>query len=186
MTDKVKRDEVASEMQKRLYANRDGRLLPAQWLDLATEPLVVVLLLTTPALILLGPRMGAILARTWWLALLLIVVLYIVPVVLRAIRYARAPVHFATLYGGTRLQTWRFWKTPDFHMTDGTPVRFKSRLAPQMPVSRDRQYIVYYLDDPGGKVLLSYAPADHENIALWMPNKHFDARFARRTGKSKS
>ena len=32
-----------------------------------------------------------------------------------------------------------------------------------------REYLVYFLDEPQGKVLLSIAPADHEDAELWLP-----------------
>ncbi|MDZ4770469.1 MAG: hypothetical protein SGJ24_15190 [Chloroflexota bacterium] len=180
---KFKRDIVTPEMRARLLRNRDGRLLPAQWLDLATEPLVILLILLPPAIFLFGPRVMS-LFRVWWLLALVAFVVLVVPLFLRAVRYARAPIYYARLRapeGGVR--RWMPWRAQQFVAPNDVVVKFGKRLAPTLHTTADHEYMVYYLDDPAGKVLLSLAPADHEHAELWTPTKGFRMRHAQRTGK---
>ena len=110
-----------------------------------------------------------------------VAVLLFLPVILRAYRYARAPIHFARLYAG--VQPWFGWGRPQvFHTDTDEAVTFPQRLAPRLPLKINREYLVYFLDEPRGKVLLSIAPADHEDAELWLPSRQFEARYGRRTG----
>ncbi|MCC6804493.1 MAG: hypothetical protein IT319_16535 [Anaerolineae bacterium] len=179
MMEKPKRDPVVPAMRERLLANRDGRLTPEQWGDLIAQPLVVLILLGGMGLAAFGPRLVALL-RFWWIIVPLILLLVIGPVILRAFRYARAPVHFARLYAG--VQAWGFRKPQVFYTVDDEPVAFQKRLAPKLPLRIDGEYLIYYLDEPQGKVLLSLAPADHEDAEHWLPTKGFAIRHERRSG----
>ncbi len=177
--EKPKRDPVTAEMRQRLLINRDGRLTPGQWGELIVQPLVVVVLLSGFALAAFGPRLVPLL-RFWWLILLLLGLLVLTPALLRAYRYARAPVHFARLAAG--VQPWRGLRKPMiFYDETDEEVKFPQRLAPRLPLVIDAEYIVYYLEEPQGKVLLSAAPADHEDAEAWLPTKNFEARQHRRT-----
>jgi hypothetical protein len=51
-----------------------------------------------------------------------------------------------------------------------------------MRLDVDREYLVYYLDQPDGRILLSLAPSDHEDAATFAPSDSFRRRFARRDG----
>ncbi|MBL8131604.1 MAG: hypothetical protein JNL42_07075 [Anaerolineae bacterium] len=182
--EKLKHDRVSTEMRRRLIANREGKLHPSQWLDLATEPLVMLLLLAAPTAVILGPRL-AVVFRAWWLFLLVFVIVAIVPTLLRARRYARTPVFFARLYGtGGFQRRWLFWRLPKFRSADDVTVRFSRQLAPQLPTEPGQEYLVYYLDEPAGKVLLSFAPADHQDAETWLPTPRFETRQARRRGSA--
>lgn len=178
---KRKGDPVGAEMRERLLANRDGRLTPGQWGDLIAQPLIVLVLLGGIGLAAFGPRFVALL-RFWWIILPLIALFVLAPVVLRAYRYARAPVHFARLYAG--VQPWGLRKPVVFYNSDDEPVTFTRRLAPRLPLKIDGEYLIYYLDEPQGKVLLSAAPTDHEDAEHWQPTKNFAIRSERRTGSS--
>lgn len=179
--EKRKRDPVVPEMRERLRANRDGRLAPAQWIDMIIQPLIPLLLLLAPALLVFGVRFIA-LARFLPLLILLVVLMFAVPAVLRARRYARAPVHFARLYAGIGQNAWwAFWKPTVFYTAADEPFPFKRRLAPSLPLRIDREYLVYYLEEPDGRVLLSAAPVDHDDADSWMPTETFDRRFNQRT-----
>ncbi len=180
MVEKPKRDPVTPGMRERLIVNRDGRLTPEQWGDLIAQPLVVLILLGGMGLAAFGPRLIALL-RFWWVIIPLLIALVIGPVLVRAYRYARAPVHFARLYAG--VQAWGFRKPQVFYTKADEPVEFRQRLAPRLPLRIDAEYLVYYLDEPQGKVLLSIAPADHEDADHWLPTKSFEARFVRRAGR---
>ncbi len=180
MVVKRKRDAVVPEMRERLLVNRDGRLHVGQWLDLIVEPLVSLVLLFGGGFLVFGARMMILFERAWWVLLPAILILVIFPVTVRAYRYARAPIHFARLYAG--VQPLRGWRSQVFYTAGDEQIVFKRRLAPRLPLKIEHEYLVYFLDEPNGKVLLSIAPADHEDADLWQPTKSFDARYTRRTG----
>jgi hypothetical protein len=170
-------------MRDRLRTNRDGRLTPAQWGELIVQPLIVLVLLSGFALAAFGPRLLPLL-RVWWIVLPLIALMVVAPAIFRAYRYARAPIHFARLVAGT--QTWqgglRFWRKPMLFYTEADEaVKFPKRLAPRMPLVTDVEYLVYYLEEPQGKVLLSAAPAEHDDAEAWLPSKNFEARQKQRS-----
>lgn len=184
MMQKPKRDNVAHEMRERLFANRNGRLLPAQWIDLVIEPLVTALILVMVALPVFGARFVALFRASWWILLPTIIVLIAVPAIMRAYRYARAPIQFAHLYGTERAgRRWAFWRPLEFQSAGEEIVRFTKRLSPRPVLQQDREYLIYYLEDARGKVLLSCAPADHQDAELWQPSKQFGDRLSHRRGR---
>ena len=176
---KRKRYVLTPEMREQLLANRDGKLTSSQWLSIVTRPLLSMLLLFGLAIIVFGPRMLLLTARVWWLGLILIAVLVIVPLVLRAQRYARLPIHFARLYADVPFRPW--WRPTIFYTEDDEPVEFKRRLAPSVPLRIDGEYLLYYLEDGSQRVLLSLAPADHEDAEKFLPTERFKLRFNQRT-----
>ncbi len=178
--EKRKRDLVVPEMRERLRANREGKLAPAQWIDMIVQPLIPLLLLLAPVLLVFGVRMVA-LVRFLPLLIVIVALILAIPAVLRARRYARAPVHFGRLYAGVAQNAWwAFWKPPVFYTAADEPFPFKRKLAPSLPLRIDREYLVYYLEEPDGRVLLSAAPADHEEADSWLPTETFDRRFNQR------
>lgn len=176
---KRKRYVVTPEMRERLLANRDGKLTSSQWLSIVTRPLLAMLLLFGLAIIVFGPRMLLLTSRLWWLGLLLIGGLMLAPLIMRAQRYARLPVHFARLYSDVPFRPW--WRPMVFYTEADEPVEFKRRLAPSMPVRIDAEYLVFYLEDGNQRVLLSFAPADHEDAEKFMPTERFQLRFKQRS-----
>lgn len=185
MTEKRKRDPVTADMRQRLLANRDGRLTPGQWGELIAQPLFILILLCGMGIAALGPRLLPLL-RLWWLVLPIIALIIITPMILRAYRFARAPVKFTHLNAG--VQHWRaFGKTLNFYIPDetleGKPVKFSGRLTSRLPLVTDVEYLIYYLDEPNGRVLLSTAPADHPDASLWKPTKNFEIRKERRAAR---
>ena len=170
-------DVVKAAMRQRLLKNRDGRLHKGQWSSVITEPIVVLLLLATPAIIIVGPRFKYLFALNIWLLLLLIVAVIGVPAYRRARRYRAAPMKFAVLKSPAALHSrLMFWKEDEFLDDQGQRVRFKQRLAPPMSLAPDRAYLVYYLVDGGKNVLLSLAPADHPQARNWYPTRNFPRR----------
>jgi hypothetical protein len=166
-------------MRARLLTNRDGRLTPSQWRDMVTEPLVTLLLLLVPGMMVVGPRLffGA----GWIIGLGGLGALAVV-LLLRAQRYARLPVHYAVLSAGDEFRPfWMFWKAQTFYTESEKPLHFHKSLAPYMPLRSGERYLVYYLKDAETNVLLSIAPADHEDAAQWQPSSLYEARLKRRT-----
>jgi len=175
-------DKVSPQMRSRLLANRRGKLTTEQWKDAVTEPLGVLLLLLAPAIIILGPRMLLLSARGIVVVLAGIVVLVALPMVLRAWRYARAPLYFDKFYAGDYpAPSWVFWRPQVFYTENGEAIQFKKRLAPRVRLRANRAYIVYYLRESDHCVLLSLAPADHVNADKWQPDDMFYNRQAQRT-----
>ena len=174
---------VSPEMRKRLLVNRHGKMTSDQWKDMVTEPLVTLLLLFVPVLFVLGPRV-VMMGRMLWIGGFAVAILLFVPVIFRAYRYARMPLHFAELKAGDESPAaWKVWKAPILYTKAGQMVRFNKRLAPYSLLRRDKQYLVYYLKDSRNNILLSIAPADHPDAKSWQPSTAFEARFHQRGGK---
>ncbi len=151
---------------------------------MVTEPLVTLLLLLAPAIMILGPRIMAVTVRGLWIVAVVFILVVIVPLVFRAQCYARAPVHFDTLYAGDNpIPRIFFWRPVILYTASGQPVRFAKRLAPRLPLNANRAYLTYYLKDAQQHVLLSLAPADHPDAAHWQPSESFQSRFDRRHGR---
>jgi hypothetical protein len=181
--EKPKNDFISDEMRVRLLANRNGKLTIQQYKDVITAPLATLLVLLAPLIVILGARLAVLSLRGLWIVLLVGLVVVLVPLVLRARRYARAPVHFAILNAGDHPRSfWEFWKPQVMVRQDGDPTTFRSRLAPYLPLRPNHDYVVYYLEEVGGAILLSLAPADHPDAVQWQPTSVFQTRFKQRTG----
>lgn len=178
------RDALPAEMRSRLLENRHGRLAAAQWKELVAEPLVALLLLTLPALFILGPRLLALFAAGAWLVLGAGAAGLAVMLGLRARRYARLPLHAATLRTDAHPRPgWALWRADVLYTEAGEALRFRRWLAPRLPLRPNRAYLVYYLREESRAVLLSLAPADHPEAASWRPGPAFYDRGARRARK---
>ncbi len=176
--EKKKRDAVSAEMVDSLKANREGRLTVDQWLREVTRPLIIGIALYGAGILVFGPRLLLLTARGLWIGLLIAFIgLIVLPLIFRARRYARMPIHFKRMYGeGVTL----FTRRAIFQDEDRTEICFARRLAPANPILQDVEYVVYYLQDNQQKILLSYAPADHADVKNWLPTEKFDKRFQRR------
>jgi len=178
---KSKHHAIPDEMRVRLLANRNGRLTVQQYKDVITAPLATLLVLLAPFIIIFGARLALLTLRGLWIVFLLGGVALLVPLVLRARRYARAPVRFAVLNAGNAPRSfWQFWKPQVMSTHAGEAVQFRTRLAPYMPLYPNHDYLVYYLEEPGGNVLLSLAPADHPDAENWQPTSVFNTRLKQR------
>ena len=178
--DKPKRDVITREMRERLFANRDGRLTVSQWMAITTDPLITLLLLLSPAILLVGLRLPFLLVRGW-LVLLIALVACAVVLMLRARRYARQPLHYRVLYAAsTPWSRFIFWKMPGFYDDEGRVYRFGRWLAPRIPMLADRAYAVYYLNDSNQPVLCSVIPLTHPDADSFQPTTNFHRRFERR------
>ena len=96
------RERVSSQMRSRLLTNRHGKLTSAQWKDMVTEPLGVMLLLLAPANIILGPRLLRFATRFLVLGLVALVLIVLIPktlvwLALDLINIEMVPVQFLHL-----------------------------------------------------------------------------------------
>jgi len=176
-------DPITPDMRARLSANSDGKLTSQQWREIVTEPLATLLLLLVPAIILLRARVFYLVAGGGWLIGLLLLVVLGGVILLRAVRYARAPIHVGIFRAGEQFRPfWMFWKREVFFDESGKQVRFGKRLAPAARRQAGERYLIYYLKDREEWVLLSIAPADHPDAARWKPSPAFQTRL---TGRSR-
>jgi hypothetical protein len=174
-------ETLTTAMRDRLCTNRHGRLTTDQWKEIVTEPLVLLLLALPVLLLVLGPRLAFLVGRGWLIGLGLVLLFGLVTV-LRAVRYARAPVQVATLCAQDA-GLWRpvLWKPVVLYRETGEGVRFAKRLAPTIHLRPDQRYLVYYLKEGSSHVLLSMAPADHPDAAQWQPSELFETRLNQRS-----
>lgn len=178
-------EPINPEMASRLAENRDGRLTSNQWVSIVTEPLNLLLLLCLPLILVVGPRLFLLSLRGGRILpiMLIMLVIVVVPLVFRAMRYARIPVEHAVLYSDTvQPSRWFFWRPPVMFHEDGSPARFRKRLAPYTPLEPNQSYIVYYMKDGDQMVLLSLAPTNHRYAERWQPSTTFHTRQQRRKG----
>lgn len=182
MTGKVKRgDSVVPEMRQRLMENRGGKMTVSQWLDIVMQPVGALIALSLTAGVVMLPRTVMVLARGGWFFLLVLLAVIVVTMAFRAYRYARQPVHFAEMQAEVDTPPlWMFWRGLKLQAEDGKRYHLRKRLAPRPFIKRGERYIVYYLQDEGGPVLLSIAPTAHPDSERWQPTKQFDARYRRR------
>lgn len=163
---------VSRAMRQRLAANREGRLTAEQWRDLVSEPLAPLLILLIPGVFIAGPLLGRLLlGRGVLVALLIALVVIAVPLAFRVWRYSNPVIEHDTLYTGPSAVTrWLFWRAETLYTASGDPVRFRRRVAPFTILRPNTAYLVYYLQEPTTLVLLSLAPVDHPDAALWQPS----------------
>lgn len=177
-------NKIQPEMYNNLLANREGRLTTEQWKDMVTEPLVRVLLLlvlASPILLFAGPRTFAFGWRGLLLALVVAFVLFLVPMMFRARRYARAPLYHSVLHTGAMPRPWWvFWRPHILFDDNGQPQRFTRMLVTPGRLRSGTAYMVYYLKESESNVLLSLIPADHPEADRVRPTASFFDRQARR------
>lgn len=156
-------------MRARLVANAQGKLTAEQRRDLVTEPLTPLLILLIPGVILGSNLLGrALLGRTLVLIVLGVLVIFAVPMVIRAWRYSNPDIQSAVLYTGANgVDRWLFWRAEVLYTDKGDPMKFRRRVAPITILKPNSAYRVYYLDEPVGLVLLSIAPVDHPDAPTW-------------------
>ena len=153
----------------------------AQWLSLVTQPLTPLLVLLAPLVVVFGPRVMALSLRGIGLIALLVVVLLLTPALFRARRYARAPLQFAQLRAGSgQVASLFFWRAPVLLDAEGQALRFQRRLTPLPRLSPGQAYLVYYLQEPDQRVLLSLLRADHPEAERYLPTESFRRRAQRR------
>jgi len=168
-----------------LSTNRHGKLTSDQWLNLVTAPLPVIFVLATPILLALFLTPARVILRlgplTQYLlpALLLGIVLMLV---FRARRYATLPVFQDTFYGGeVGSGMWsRVRRQMTVYTPAGDPVVLEGFAADPPYLEPDMPYLMYYLEEPERRTLLSYAPTDHPDIEMWKPSERFYQRQQKR------
>lgn len=170
---------LSPAMRERLTANQQGKLTTSQWKDMVTEPLAPLLLLILPAILIFG-RFG-VASRFILLAFPAVLIVLLLVGLLRARRYARLPVQFQVLYAEKPGFLIGLLRPIRFVTDSGTQVVFHRLLMPRPALKADYAYLVYYLNDPGRRILLSMTPADAPDADRWKPSEQFEQRHQSRS-----
>ena len=161
-------EELPSELVADIKRNRDGRLSSRQRVELVTEPLATLLLLSVP-LILIAGRYGAA-GRVFVLAL---VAGFALTIVLRALRFARVKLCYRVLFAERLHARWMFWRKTTLTDKRGEPVRFDHRLSRSTKIKPDQSLHVYFVEAAGRRILLNMTPRDHPQAEVAEPSDDF-------------
>lgn len=172
-----------------LSTNRHGKLTSDQWLNLVMAPIPVLMVLATPVLLALFVTPARIFLRfgpltRYVLPLLLVGV--VLMLLLRARRYATLPLYQDVFYPGERGSSlWaRLRRQMTVYTAQGDPVLLDGFAADPPYLEPDMPYLMYYLEEPDRRTLLSYAPLDHPDIDRWRPSERFQERQQKRVQSS--
>jgi len=161
-------DKLPSELLADIKRNREGRLSSRQRIELVTEPLATLLLLSVP-LILIAGRYGPA-GRAFVLAL---VAGFVLTIVMRALRFARVKLCYRVLFAERLHARWMFWRKTTLTDRSGEPVRFDHRLSRKLKIKPDQSLHVYYVEAAGRRIMLNMTPRDHAQAELAEPSDSF-------------
>ena len=161
-------DELPRELLADIKRNREGRLSSRQRVELVTEPLATLMLLSVP-LILIAGRYGPA-GRVFVLAL---VAGFILTMIMRALRFARVKLCYRVLFAERLRSRWLFWRKTTLTDKSGEQVRFDHRLSRKIKMKPDQSAHVYYVEAAGRRILLNMTPRDHPQAELAEPSDSF-------------
>ncbi len=167
-------EQLSKELLKDFERNREGRLSSRQWMQLISEPLTTLLLLSVPLVLLLG-RYG----MGGRLIALALIAAFMLTIAMRALRFSRVNLCYRVLYPEAIHPRWRFWKKTSLVSKSGEPVRFDKQIASKFKLLRDRGLCVYYFDYGQRRILISMIPAEHPKADLAEPSAAFVDRGGR-------
>ncbi len=161
-------DQLPSELLADIKRNREGRLSSRQRIELVTEPLATLLLLSVP-LILIAGRYGPA-GRVF---VLLLVAGFALTIVMRALRFARVKLCYRVLFAERLSARWMFWRKTSLTDRSGEPVRFDHRLSRKLKIKPDQSLHVYYVEAGGRRIMLNMTPRDHPQSEFAEPSENF-------------
>ena len=161
-------ERLSKDLLNDFKRNRDGRLSSRQWLELITEPLTSLLLLSVPLALLLG-RYG----MAGRLLVVALILGFLLTVALRAIRFSRVRLCYRVLYPEEIHPRWRFWKKTTLASRSGESVRFDKRIASKVKLQPEAGLCVYYFDFGERRVLVSMIPEEHPKADIAEPSNVF-------------
>lgn len=161
---------LPNDLKKDLDRNRNGRLSTRQWIELITEPVTSLLLLSVP-LILISGRYGP----AGRMVVLAIVIGFVGMIIMRGIRFARVKLHYRVLYVEDLSPRWMIWRKTKLMTKSGEPIQFNHRLAYKLPLQKDQAVMVYYIDVSDRRVLVSFLPEKHPAALSVTPTSQFSA-----------
>lgn len=164
----MKAKTAEGERLKDFERNREGRLSSRQWLQLITEPLTALMLLSVPLIVLVG-RFGV----AGRVIVLAVAAGFGLTIGLRAIRFARAKLCYRIVFAEERRGRWRFWRRTVLTSKAGEEIRFDHRLAGSRKVEHNQALQAYYTEVAGRRILLSVIPQRHPLAAAAEPSERF-------------
>ncbi len=162
------REKLPSELLADLKRNREGRLSSRQRIELVTEPLATLLLLSVP-LILIAGRYGPA-GRAFVLAL---VAGFVLTIVMRVLRFSRVKLCYRVLFAERLSARWMFWRKTKLTDKAGEAFRFDHRLSRKTKIKPDQSLHVYYVEAAGRRILLNMTPRDHPQADFAEPSDSF-------------
>ena len=126
-------EKLPSELLADLKRNRQGRLSSRQRVELVTEPLATLLLLSVP-LILIAGRYGPA-GRAFVLAL---VAGFVLTIVMRVLRFSRVKLCYRVLFAERLSARWMFWRKTSLTDRSGDAFRFDHRLSRKSKIKPDQ------------------------------------------------
>ena len=161
---------LPSDLKKDLERNRNGRLSTRQWIELITEPIATLLLLSVP-LILISGRYGP----AGRMVVLAIVLGFVGMIILRAIRFSRVKLYHRVLYVEHLYPRWMVWRKTKLMTKSGEPIKFNHQLTHKLPLQKDQAVMVYYIDVGDRRVIVSLLPEKHPSALSATPTSQFAA-----------
>lgn len=161
-------ERLPNDLMADIKRNREGRLSSRQRVELVTEPLATLLLLSVP-LILIAGRYGPA-GRAFVLAL---VAGFVLTIVMRALRFARVKLCYRVLFAERLGSRWMFWRKTTLTDRAGERVRFDHRLSRKTKIKPDQSMHVYFVEVAGRRILLNMTPRDHPQAAFAEPSDNF-------------
>ena len=161
-------DKLPSDLLADIKRNRDGRLSSRQRVELVTEPLATLLLLSVP-LILIAGRYGPA-GRAFVLAL---IAGFVLTIVMRALRFARVKLCYRVLFAERLHSRWMFWRKTTLTDRSGERMRFDHRLSRKLKIKPDQSLHVYYVEAGDRRIMLNMIPRDHPQADLAEPSDNF-------------
>lgn len=162
-------EKLSRETRNDLMRNREGRLSSRQWLQLITEPLTTLLLLSVP-LILIAGRYGP----AGRLIVLALIGAFVLTMAMRALRFARVKLCYRVLYADASAPRWRLWRKTTLASKSGDAIRFDHRLSGRLSLQPDQALHAYYIEAGGRRILLTALPKRHPESELAEPSIHFE------------
>ena len=163
------KDKLPRETRNDLKRNREGRLSSRQWLQLITEPLTTLLLLSVP-LILIAGRYGP----AGRLIVFALLGAFVLTMAMRALRFARVKLSYRVLYADGSNSRWKLWRKTTLASKSGESIRFDHRLSGRLNAPLDQALHTYYVEAGGRRILLTAVPKRHPEAELAEPSIHFE------------
>ncbi len=163
------KEKLPRETRNDLKRNREGRLSSRQWLQLITEPLTTLLLLSVP-LILIAGRYGP----AGRLIVIALLGAFVLTMAMRALRFARVKPSYRVLYADGLNSRWKLWRKTTLASKSGETIRFHHRLSGRLNAPPDQALHTYYVEAGGRRILLTAVPKRHPQAELAEPSDHFE------------
>ncbi len=162
-------EQLTREARNDLKRNREGKLSSRQWLQLITEPLTTLLLLSVP-LVLLVARYGL----AGRVIVLVLLAGFALTIGMRALLFVRVKLTYRVLYAEGLPARWKFWRKTTLTSKSGDEIRFEHRLAERLKLKPDQALHAYYVEAGGRRILLSMLPQRHSQADLAQPSDNFE------------